>query len=57
MKSFFYLITASILFAGCTNFTFQPEHTAPKTEHDKIIYNQQQALKAQQEAAIDNYRY
>lgn len=57
MKSFFYLITASILFTGCTNLTFQSGDTAPKTEHDKIIYNQQQALKDQQQAAIDNYRY
>ena len=54
MKIFFYLITASILFIGCSNITFQPRDTAPQTEHDKMVKAQQRALEEQQNSVLNN---
>ncbi|MCF6206841.1 MAG: hypothetical protein L3J47_08150 [Sulfurovum sp.] len=57
MKNLFYLTLFALLMNGCTGYTFEPENTAPQTEHDMLVKKQQQALAQQQEMLLDNYRY
>jgi hypothetical protein len=46
-------ITLALFMAGCSEFTFQPEGTPPKTEHDKLVRAQQEALAQQQETTLN----
>jgi len=54
MRTLFSLLLFSALFAGCTNYSFEPQDTAPQTEHDKIVKSQQQALLEQQNSVLNN---
>jgi len=54
MRTLFSLLLFSALFAGCTNYSFEPQDTAPQTEYDKIVKSQQQALLEQQNSVLNN---
>ncbi len=54
MRTLFSLLMLSLLFTGCTNYSFQPQDTAPQTEYDKMVKSQQQALTEQQNAVLNN---
>ena len=53
MKQLILLLTLSIFFNGCTQFTFSPIDEAPQNEHDKLIKRAQNALEEQQSAALN----
>jgi hypothetical protein len=54
MRTLFSLLLLSTLFTGCTNYSFEPQNTAPQNEHDKIVKSQQQALTEQQNSVLNN---
>lgn len=56
IKILFTATIAALLFNGCSEFSFQSSKTPPVTEHDKAVYQQQQALKTQQETMLDTYK-
>jgi len=47
------LAFGAMMTTGCTQFTFQPESTPPKTEHDKLVRAQQEALAQQQQTTLN----
>jgi PBP1b-binding outer membrane lipoprotein LpoB len=49
-----YLITALLLINGCSGYTFEPINTPPKTEHEAMVKEQQNALTQQQEMILNN---
>jgi len=53
MKILLYATSLSIFFTGCSNFTFEPEHTPPKSELEQIIQSQQSAMTEQEEAVLN----
>lgn len=54
MRTLFSLIAVTVLFTGCTGYTFEPQDKAPQTEHDKMVKAQQRALAEQQNSVLNN---
>jgi hypothetical protein len=53
MKMLLLTIVSGVFFTGCTHFTFEPEGTAPKTELDQTIQNQENVMAEQENAALN----
>jgi len=53
LKTLLYLIASSLFFSGCSGYTFEPENSAPKNEHEAVVKAQQSALTEQQEIMLN----
>jgi len=53
VKTLLYTTICVLLLGGCSGYTFEPENSAPKNEHEALVKAQQSALAEQQESMLN----
>jgi PBP1b-binding outer membrane lipoprotein LpoB len=48
-----YTTVYALLLHGCSGYTFEPENSAPKNEHEAFVKAQQSALIQQQQVILN----